>query len=512
MTIGYSRRGRRTATLSGVALLLLLATAASAHDTAARLEEWGNFGTDTVRCQRTIARAAASCAARALSARNNCLGAQLRGEECDTAEIGRARRSGADARAATGRGDVHREQLQTLRYVDLSDALTDVINVCRDLDTAAITAAYGPAMFGGTIAAVDGQPSRPASTPPRAPPAGCCASPCAPASARSTRSPRRRWSCRRSSRDPRAQRAPHRARQRADQARASSRACPADDFEDVYGRDIDEFLARIAGRADCLGESVYVQNAVELPARQSAATACRSSPHGGVRRRQRLRRRRLPRRLRQDRVRRLPHHLRSHPEGDLREPRLHQRRLPRRRPDRAASICAPASRTPTCSTSTSETVPGYQARRPRQQGNEPAVDQPRGAHAARPVHRAAARHAARPLAPLSTDELEALRHVDRDRRRGARRQPARPPRTCSTPASPSPSRSKIDPLEPPPAGQRRAAAHAGVDAGGRRASPRSASRATTTSPARSRPSSSPPTASASATRASTSARTRSAIT
>ena len=33
---------------------------------------------------------------------------------------------------------------------------TDVINVCRELDTSAVTAAYGPAMFGGTIAAVDG--------------------------------------------------------------------------------------------------------------------------------------------------------------------------------------------------------------------------------------------------------------------------------------------------------------------------------------------------------------------
>ena len=41
--------------------------------------------------------------------------------------------------------------------------------------------------------------------------------------------------------------------------------CPAPAFEDTYEQNIDEFLSRIAGRADCLAQSVYVQNAVTCP-------------------------------------------------------------------------------------------------------------------------------------------------------------------------------------------------------------------------------------------------------
>src|SRR5262245_33276317 len=151
MTIASSVRGTGM-----VALLVFAASAAHAHNTAVDLSVWGNFGADTVRCQRIIARAAASCAVRALAARNSCLGAQLRGDECDTAEMD-ARVEAARSRALDQvEATCTAEQLQTLRYVDLSDALTDVINVCRNLDTAAVTATYGPAMFGGTIAAAEG--------------------------------------------------------------------------------------------------------------------------------------------------------------------------------------------------------------------------------------------------------------------------------------------------------------------------------------------------------------------
>jgi hypothetical protein len=128
-----------------------------------------------------------------LNARNQCLGAQLRGEDCDTDEMNarvEAARTGASAQIQQACSST---DLQTLRYVDLSDATRDVINVCRDLDTSATSAAYGPAMFGGTIAAVDGtkqvclgSSAREASRLLRFARAR--------ASARSTRSPPYRWS------------------------------------------------------------------------------------------------------------------------------------------------------------------------------------------------------------------------------------------------------------------------------------------------------------------------------
>jgi hypothetical protein len=52
--------------------------------------------------------------------------------------------------------DCDGEQLTALRYVDLGDAQADVINICRQLDTAASSAAFAPASFGGTIAAMSG--------------------------------------------------------------------------------------------------------------------------------------------------------------------------------------------------------------------------------------------------------------------------------------------------------------------------------------------------------------------
>src|SRR5262249_27972498 len=140
----------------GALLIAAAGSVARAHNVAADLSVWGNFGTDTARCQRTIARAASYCTARVLAVRNDCLGAQLRGEPCDQAATdaaiqgARSRATDLVARVCTP------PELQTLRYVDLQDAQNDVTKLCRGLDTAATTASYGPVMFGGTVAETTG--------------------------------------------------------------------------------------------------------------------------------------------------------------------------------------------------------------------------------------------------------------------------------------------------------------------------------------------------------------------
>ncbi len=263
MTSGCPCGGRRRAALVAATLLLLAAAAARAHDTAADLSVWGNFGVDAVRCQRSIARAAALCASRALTARNACLGAQLRGESCDTEDTDARIESARERALALVQSACSAQQLQILRYIDLHDAQTDVIDICRNLDTATVSAAYGPAMFGGTVAAVDGS-------------AQTCLDVTGPAAARLLRFAMR---ARQRALDEIAatpmaleqktrliERSARAIARAADKAKARIlSACPAAEFEDAYGRGVDAFVAGIAGRADCLAQAVYVQNAVTCP-------------------------------------------------------------------------------------------------------------------------------------------------------------------------------------------------------------------------------------------------------
>ena len=245
-------------------MVWLVAPAAQAHNVAADLSVWGNFGTETATCQRAIARAAALCTGRVLAVRNACLGAQLRGETCDTTQSD-ARVQSARAKAlATVQAACNESQFQTLRYVDVSDAQTDVINVCRNLDTATVTGAYGPAMFSGSVAAVDGAKQT-------------CLDLTGRAAARLLRfairararaldeiasTPltldQKTWLLKRSERM-------IAGGVSMTKARILS-ACSAAQFQDAYGRSVDDFLGRIAGRADCLAQAVYVQNAVSCPA------------------------------------------------------------------------------------------------------------------------------------------------------------------------------------------------------------------------------------------------------
>jgi cysteine-rich repeat protein len=244
-------------------VLLAGATAARAHNTAANLSVWGNFGPTTVACQRTIARAAAFCTTRALAVRTACASAALHGGACDDASTD-ARMQAARARSLSM---VERacasSDLQTLRYIDISDALNDVVSVCRALDTAAMTAGYGPALFGGAVAALAGAKQT-----------------CVDVTARAgTRLLRFAMRARQQALDAIAasplaldEKQALLARSQREIAHLAAltkqrilASCDDAVFRDAYGRSVDALLSGIASRADCLAQSVYVQNAVTCP-------------------------------------------------------------------------------------------------------------------------------------------------------------------------------------------------------------------------------------------------------
>jgi len=245
--------------------LLLLAAPARAHNVAADLSVWGNFGADTAACQRVIARAAALCAGRVLVARSACASDQLQGGACDQTQLDDRIQAARERARSMVEAGCSAQELQTLRYVDLSDALTDVINVCRELDTSASTASYGPAMFGGTIAAVDGSKQT-------------CLDVTGRAANRLLRFAMRTRSralddiasapiaMTLGAKTALLQRSARAIARAADLSkRRILTACPNADFTAAYGHSVDDLLGRIAGRADCLAQSVYVQNAVTCP-------------------------------------------------------------------------------------------------------------------------------------------------------------------------------------------------------------------------------------------------------
>ncbi len=248
------------AACAAVLSVAALAGQAAAHGIPADIAVWGGFNPATVRCQRAIARAATLCASRALSATAACSQARLGGAACDdTAREARIQAARARARDLVAAA-CDATQLQTLRYLDLNDAQTDVIDVCRQVDTAAVTAAFGPAMVGGTVAAVE------ATT-------GTCIAATARASAALLRYAMRarQKALDRIAATPMPADAKTALIERSAQgirrartllARRIAAACPADTFPEMYGEAVETRLARIASRADCVAQEAYVQNAV----------------------------------------------------------------------------------------------------------------------------------------------------------------------------------------------------------------------------------------------------------
>jgi len=236
-----------------------------AHEITAPLDQWGNFDDETVSCQRAIGRAAALCARRAVHNRNSCLASELAGETCDRDSLEaasvatRSRALRLAERYCTARA------LQNLRYVDLDDVLVDIATACRETDTAATSAVWGPVMAGGSVAA-SGEPEQS----------------CIRASAR-TASRVLRFALRVQQRalnriaagnltPSEKQLELQRAEQMTERVRSRARqrllfVCSQSDFESIYGRSIDTVLDSVSHRAACVNGSMYlVDGAVDCPA------------------------------------------------------------------------------------------------------------------------------------------------------------------------------------------------------------------------------------------------------
>ena len=262
MTKRYMRWRLGAALAFGLAVTAQ-ATTAHAHGQPAELRFWGGFPPDAARCQRVIARATSLCVGQVAAVRATCLSGAVRGSSCDEsaldARIAAARQRALDRVASA----CTTSELQNLGYVDQSDAFTDVVTACRQLDTAAASAAFGPVMVGGTVASA-GEPT----------------ATCVQASAReATRLLRFGTRTYTKALDRIAavnldaaekQRLVAWARLRIAQTQARSRAtltaaCGEDDFAAAYGRPVDAFLDSIAAQAACMQQFVYVQDGVRCP-------------------------------------------------------------------------------------------------------------------------------------------------------------------------------------------------------------------------------------------------------
>jgi cysteine-rich repeat protein len=248
----------------GLALTAIaLATPAHAHGQPAQLAFWGGFPPSAARCQRVIARATSACVGEVAALRAACLAGAVRGGTCDDAALGT--RIGDVRQRALDRvaGACTTSELQNLGYIDQSDAFTDVVTACRQLDTAATSAAFAPAMVGGTVASVGN-------------PAAACVQAAAAEATRMLRFGTRTYA---KALDRIAalnldvsqkQRLVAWARRRIAQTQARSRSlltteCSTQDFAATYGRSVDVFLTGIADQAACMQQFVYVQAAVRCP-------------------------------------------------------------------------------------------------------------------------------------------------------------------------------------------------------------------------------------------------------
>jgi hypothetical protein len=255
------------------ALLAVLGLACAAgpvlgHGTPLPLAVWGDFDPAAARCQRTLGRAAAQCALDVWQLRRACIEPQLQGAACNlnatTIAVRDARQRALDKVEAY----CDDTTATSLQFLGLREALGDVTSVCRQLERELITAVYGPALTGSSADYVVGE-------------VGGRDAACLDAgadratellrfAAREQRKPLDRMAGDDIPADDKnamvARARLHTARTRARVAARLAATCDGAAFQTTYGRSIDAFLADLAGRADCLTGSVYVQDAVLCPA------------------------------------------------------------------------------------------------------------------------------------------------------------------------------------------------------------------------------------------------------
>jgi cysteine-rich repeat protein len=245
------------------AALVAVAAPVQAHGPLAPFTSWGGFTPDAARCQRILAQATATCIGQAVAADGACSSGALTGTACDADALAStlaAEHSLALARIA---GACTSAELRALGYLDAADAATDVDAACTQIDTAATSAAFGPATIGGAVQQVDA-------------PAAACMRGAAREAIRLLRlgmivyaqvldrvaalalPPAEKqalvaWA------------AQHIAQTQSRSHAELAAACDESTFSALYGRAIDSFLTNIAGQAACMAQLVYLQDGVRCP-------------------------------------------------------------------------------------------------------------------------------------------------------------------------------------------------------------------------------------------------------
>lgn len=242
---------------------LACAAVAYAHGNRADLAFYGDFGATAAHCQRVIARAAVRCVTTVVGARQACMEATFSGQTCDEAAVDtetQAARRDATNDIATACTE---QEAQLLQFNNVAEAQTDATNTCSEMETAALSAAFGPAFATGSVGATDGMPAA-----------------CMRATADGVgRLLRLAAGARRQALDhiatrplpvsqklalmTRSDRRIARARTLVQQRIEAS--CPDASFTAIYRRNIDEFLDAVQGRAACVTSATYVQSAVSCP-------------------------------------------------------------------------------------------------------------------------------------------------------------------------------------------------------------------------------------------------------
>jgi len=254
-----TRRAARRLALVVAVVGLAGARVGVAHQRPLELDEWGPFGTTAARCQRALGSAAARCGFEAWAARRACIEPQLAGGRCDVeateAAVVAARQHALDKveRYCSSAAD-----LVSLRFVGSADALADVTTGCREIETALVSAAYGPALVDTAVVPVD-EPTR-ACLRVGAVTLGHIAR----FVARAHRAALDLIADQPMTGDAKlahVNRARQRIRRAIDKfiARASA-ACPSDEFDRVYHRAVDVLVDALAGCGECLTGIVYAQD------------------------------------------------------------------------------------------------------------------------------------------------------------------------------------------------------------------------------------------------------------
>lgn len=240
----------------------LLPWRAFAHGEPAQLAFWGNFSPAIAECQRHIGHAAALCIARVVRARSECRLTAATGGTCDEGALDGEVQTARSLARSIVRNHCTEQTVQNLRYLDISEALTDVIRVCRENDTAAESAifeaartdagALAPAQIAACLTAMRGAVSKLMAS-----------------SMRERRLALDRIAATNVAfRDKQGLIDHSRSRiERAASAaaRAIERTCPADAVQALYGRSAATHLTNVATRADCFAGAVYVQDGVVCP-------------------------------------------------------------------------------------------------------------------------------------------------------------------------------------------------------------------------------------------------------